>query len=573
MFKRLTWLGISVSMLGGWGCGSASEASPDLPAGSGARSGTSEQPRAGAGSTGSGSPYPSAAAGTSAVGMPNVGSGGSGTNGPSGAPGEAGEDADEPGDRYDDPGTNAFVSVAHDPLSTFAADADTASYDIFRRDVGLRTLPDESSVRLEEYINSFDYDYPAPDEDSPDPFAIHLAAAPALYDAGTLLLRVGIQGKQAPSERGPANLVFLVDVSGSMQSEDKLPLVKLVLTEALDVLEPEDTVAVVTYAGSTAVLLQPTPVSQQASIEQVIAGLDAGGSTAGGAGLSLAYAQARAGFREGGINHIVMCTDGDFNVGLSSDQELLGLVERERTSGVTLTTLGFGSGNLNDSMMEKVSDAGNGMYSVIANPDQAIDYVNDRLLSTMIHIAKDMKIQVEFNPEHVEAYRLLGYENRAIADEDFRDDVVDAGEVGAGHQVTALYEVVPRGVMVPAPEGAPELEDGSDYDGAVEVDEDDLVLVKVRYKEPSASESDEAKEVASSLAADGAGETYEELDADFRWAFAVATFAEILKQSPYARPEALEGVELILSNSQGSAADRSEFNTLFDLAKPLLAGR
>ncbi|HEY3497083.1 MAG TPA: YfbK domain-containing protein, partial [Polyangiaceae bacterium] len=254
-------------------------------------------------------------------------------------------------------------------------------------------------------------------------------------------------------------------------------------------------------------------------------------------------------------------------------EELLDLVEERRKSGVTLTTLGFGSGNLNDSMMEKVSNAGNGMYSVVSNADQAVEYANERLLSTMIHIAKDMKLQVEFNAEHVAAYRLLGYEDRAIADEDFRDDAVDAGEVGAGHRVTALYEIVPRGVELPVPDDAPPVEDGEEYSGPVEVAEDDLVLVKVRYKQPGAAETDEAREVASSLAAGAVAGAHQELDEDFRWAVAIATFAEILKMSPYARPEYLEVVGRLVDDARGTAADRAEFAELFAQAKPMISTR
>jgi len=480
----------------------------------------------------------------------------------------------EPGGTYEAVGTNPFVLAESDPLSTFAVDADTASYDIFRRDVNNGVLPPAASVRLEEYVNDFAYHYQPPAEDSADPFAIHLAAAPSLYDTGTLLVRVGIQGKQAPAERGAANLVFLVDVSGSMGSEDKLPLVKVVLDEALETLRPTDHVAIVTYAGTTAVALPPTAVSEKDAIRSVIDSLQAGGGTAGGAGMSMAYDQASLGFVEGGINHIVMCTDGDFNVGISTTAEMLDLIREKRQTGITLTTLGFGSDNLNDAMMEQVSNAGNGMYSVISSHDQAIQYVNDRLLSTMFHIAKDVKIQVEFNAEKVLAYRLLGYEDRAIADDEFRDDTVDAGEIGAGHRVTALYEVVPAGAAVPAPDGAPELIDGEEYAGPIEVDADDLVLVKVRYKQPGATESDPAKEVASSLPASAAAASYEELDVDFRWSVAVATFAEILKKSPFARPDQLDVIgRIIKSDPDATSGQRGEFATLFTKAVGMVGAK
>jgi Ca-activated chloride channel homolog len=478
------------------------------------------------------------------------------------------------GDQFEPPGTNPFVLTTADPLSTFGVDVDTASYDIFRRDIEDGRLPDPDSVRLEEFVNVFDYDYPAPTEEFEDPFSISLSAGPGLYEANTTLLRVGIQGKLAPEERGQANLVFLVDVSGSMTSSDKLPLVKVVLTEALEVLEPTDLVSIVTYAGSTAVALMPTPVAEKQQISAVINALGAGGSTAGGAGMTLAYQQAEAGFIQGGINHIVMCTDGDFNVGLASDAAMLDLISEKRQTGVTLTTLGFGTGNLNDSMMEKVSNAGNGMYSVISSEDQAIAYANERLLSTMLHLAKDMKVQVEFNRDRVLAFRLLGYEDRAIADDDFRDDVVDAGEIGVGHRVTALYELVLAGGAVPPAEGAPALIDGPVYEGPVEVSPSDLVLVKIRYKQPGASETDEAHEVALALAGDAVSSDLAELDPDYRWAAATAAFAEILKQSPYARPDLLDAIGDILHADAGTTdPDRAEFAALFDRAKAMLEAR
>jgi Ca-activated chloride channel family protein len=466
--------------------------------------------------------------------------------------------------------SNPFVVVEHDPLSTFAADVDTASYDMFVQYMSSGMLPPASSVRLEEYINYFDYDYPAPEADSEVPFSISLAAAPTIMDRDTVLLRVGIQGRLPPKdEKKPTNLVFLVDVSGSMQSPEKLPLVQYTLLETLDVLDPSDTVSIVTYASDTRVRLAPTPVSNRASIEQEITALSAGGSTAGAAGLELAYQQAEAGFIEGGINHIVLCTDGDFNVGVSTTDGLLALIKEKRESGITLTALGFGSNN--DSMMEAVSNAGNGIYGVIADEDHATTYVHERMLSTLVHIAKDMKLQVEFNPDDVYAYRLLGYVDRAIADTDFRDDVVDAGEVGAGHRVTALYELVLVGHDIPTAAGAPSTDDGTAYDGDVEVDPDDLVLVKVRYKDVDAEASDPAYEVAQSLSPSDVARSYADLDTDFQWAIAVASFAEIVGQSPYADIENLAVIQSIVGRPvYEDDADRMEFATLVDKAIPLL---
>jgi Ca-activated chloride channel family protein len=561
----------------GVGCGSGMESAAEgdaAPSGVGGATGGSRAVGSGAtggsvalgsgGSGGSGYVPPVASAGRGGS-FSTGGTGGTGTGGTSQA--SAGE-ASTPDEQYDDPGTQPFVFTAHDPLSTFAADVDTASYDIFRRDVEDGRLPDPASVRLEEYVNSFDYAYPAPSPDAEEPFAIHLAAAPSLSDTGTLLLRVGIQGKVA--EPSAANIVFLVDTSGSMASPEKLPLVQLTLDQALNVLQPTDLVSIVTYSTTANVALPPTPVSEATAIRAVIGGLFAEGSTAGAPGIDLAYVQATAGFIEGGINHVVLCTDGDFNVGAYTNEELVELIERKRATGVTLTALGFGYGNLNDSMMEAVTNAGNGIYSVISSEDQAIRYANRDLLNTMIHIAKDMKIQVEFNPKQVLAYRLLGYENRALADDDFRDDVVDAGDIGAGHRVTALYEMVPVDGQVPSPEGAPKALDGAAYDGPVEVDAGAFALVKVRYKQPGASASDPAFEVNATLDSAERATSHAALDADFRWAFALASFAEILKGSPYASATSLDGIAAIVEADAAMSGDRAEFRALFEQVRARL---
>ena len=481
------------------------------------------------------------------------------------------EGEEPPDDKYEPPGTNPYTMVGYDPLSTFAVDVDTASYDLFRRDVLNGRLPDPASVRLEEYVNSFPYDYPAPAHDSEVPFAIHLEAAPSPLEAGLPVLSVGVQGKVAPpDEARSANLVFLIDVSGSMASAAKLPLVKKVLSETLEILQPTDRVAIVTYASGTGVRLESTPVSEIDTILAAIEGLSAGGSTAGAAGLDLAYQQAEAGFVDGGINHIVLCTDGDFNVGPRNTDDLVQIIEDKRRTGITFTVLGFGSGNLNDAMMEAISNKGNGVYGVIANEDHAIWYVHNRLLSTITFIAKDVKIQVEFNPDHVLAYRLLGYENRAIADVDFRNDIVDAGEIGSGHTVTALYELVLVDGAVPAPEGAPEAEDGDAYDGEREVAAGDLVLVKVRYKEPDATEDDAAFEVNQGLAPGLVKSLLWDAGTDHQWSVAIAAFSEILKGSPFADVSRLPAIAEIVESAAGDDAARGEFSQLFTTARGLL---
>jgi len=473
------------------------------------------------------------------------------------------------GDKYDAVGTNPFVVTAHDPLSTFAVDVDTASYDIFRRDIELGTLPNPDSVRLEEYVNYFPYSYTPPSADSDVPFSITLRAALNPH-GNTTLMAVGIKGKEIPWSKRPANLVFLVDVSGSMSASNKLPLLKKMLLEALDVLDPEDTLSLVTYAGNTSVRLTPTPVSDRATIEAAISGLSSGGSTAGAAGITLAYQQAKAGFIEGGINHVLLCTDGDFNVGASSTDALVQLIEEKRKTGITLTVLGFGYGNLNDAMMEAITNAGNGIYSVISSEDQAISYVHKRLLQTFNQIAKDVKIQVELNPEKVLAYRLLGYENRALADDQFKDDRVDAGEVGSGHTVTALYELVLVGDTIPTPEGAPAPLDGEATDHVCEVPSAELARVRVRYKAPDASEEDPASQVEQGLTPAQAAGKLEHAPGDLQWAAAIATFAEIVKQSPFARPESLDTLTGIVSAQAGTDADRLEFVGLLSKARGLL---
>lgn len=475
------------------------------------------------------------------------------------------------GDSFEPVGTNPFVIAASDPQSTFAADVDTASYDIFRRDIGQwNTLPNAASVRLEEYVNFFDYDYVAPEGD--DPFSITLDAAPSPFVDGTTVVRVGIQGTRLSQlERKAANIVFLIDSSGSMGGQGKMELVKATLTEAVDVFAGTDMVSIVTYAGGAGVLLPPTPASEKAVIKGAIAGLGTGGSTAGAAGINAAYAQAEAAFIEGGINHVIMCTDGDFNVGLTSDQNLIELIEEKRTSGVTFTALGFGAGNLNDSMMEKVTNAGNGTYAVIIDDDAAIDYAQKKLLQAMYFIAKDMKLQVTFNPETVHAYRLLGYEINDIPDELFTDDTVDAGEVGAGHNVTALYEVVMNGGEVPLPEGAPQPEDsGVPFDGELSVQADELVRVAVRWKDVDATEEDAAYEVSLGITEAEVLSDISDASHDFKWAAAIAAFAEILKGSPYSSMANLAAIDTIVESDPKSTWAREEFASLYAKAKEML---
>jgi Ca-activated chloride channel family protein len=476
------------------------------------------------------------------------------------------------GHDFDAPGTNPFVMADHDPLSTFAVDVDTASYDVFRRDVEDGILPDPDSVRLEEYVNFFTYDYPVADPAAEVPFSISLAAAPSAVEAGLTLLRVGIQGKAPPPEDSarPANLVFLVDTSGSMNEADRLPLAQQVLRQTLDLLKPADTVAIVSYAGDTSVRLAPTAAAQRDGIASAIDALVSSGGTNGASGIELAYAQAQAAFLQGGINHVILCTDGDFNVGVSDTASLVELIRQKRQTGVTFTALGFGRGNLNDGMLEAISNAGNGFYGVISSEARAAEYVNERMLSTISLIARDTKVQVEFNPELVTAYRLLGYENRAIADQDFRDDIVDAGEIGAGHRVTALYELVLAGATLPAVEGAPAPTSGATYSGVREVAAEDLVEVKVRYKHVDAGTSDAALEVAQSLAPSAIASELAGADLDLRWASAIAAFVEVLKGSPYAASVDLDALDATFAAQSERDDARAEFYELFLIARAML---
>ncbi|MET0285433.1 MAG: von Willebrand factor type A domain-containing protein [Polyangiales bacterium] len=462
-----------------------------------------------------------------------------------------------------------FIDAQQDPFSTFGADVDTASYDYLRQSLQTYSrLPSPEYVRVEDYVNFFKYDYPTPAGDAAQPFAISLMAGAHPLGRSTTLLRVGIQAKAAPSEKRQANLVFLVDVSGSMASADKLPLVQKVLNEALSVLAPTDKVSIVSYASDTRVRLTPTPVSERGTISSAISSLVAGGSTNGASGIDLAYEQAVAGFVPGGINHVILCTDGDFNLGITNSDQLVSLIKSKRASGVTLTALGFGHGNLNDAMMERVSNAGNGSYSIVFSEDQAVAYANQRLLSTIVNVAKDMKLQVEFNPTLVRAYRLVGYEDRAIADNDFRNDTVDGGEVGAEHRVTALYELVMADQPVPSGVGIPALSVGETSDVLREIPADEVVRVKVRYKAVNATDADPASEVAQALKPTDLAQP---VSADFTWAAAVAAFAEILRVSPYVGVGEISKVEqLIAQDPQTNDTDRQEFKTLVQKAKPLL---
>ena len=346
-------------------------------------------------------------------------------------------------ERYEGEEVAAVQAVADAPVSTFAVDVDTGSYANVRRILNQGSIPPQAAVRTEEMLNYFRYDYPAPNNRS-RPFSLTADMSTTPWNQESRLLRIGLRGYDVPREGRPsANLVFLVDVSGSMNSPDKLPLVQCSLALLANRLDRRDRVAIVVYAGAAGMVLPST--SSRDEIVQSLKRLRAGGSTAGAAGIQLAYQVARDNHIDGGINRVVLATDGDFNVGITNNETLVDLIERQREAGITLTTLGFGTGNYNEAMMEQIADHGNGNYAYIDSPREAQKVLEQELQSTLFTIAQDVKIQIEFNPAYVSEYRLIGYENRALREEDFNNDSVDAGDIGAGHQVTALYEIVPAG--------------------------------------------------------------------------------------------------------------------------------
>ncbi len=417
---------------------------------------------------------------------------------------------------------SSFRDVATDPLSTFSIDVDTASYANVRRFLESGARPPRDAVRLEELLNYFPYDLPGPR--GPEPFAVSTDVGVAPWAPEHRLLRVALKAREIDAASRPAaNLVFLVDVSGSMQPGNKLPLLKRSLRMLLDALEPRDRVALVVYAGSSGLVLDSTPVSSSGAIAEAIDRLDAGGSTNGGEGIVLAYRVARDRFVTGGINRVILATDGDFNVGVASEGELTRLIEAEAKSGVFLTVLGFGMGNLKDATLEALADRGNGNYAYIDSLLEARKALVEQAGGTLVTVAKDVKIQVELNPVEVAAYRLLGYENRLLATRDFDDDAKDAGEIGSGHVVTAFYEIVPAGTAA----GSPELR----YQRAVATEaagSGEMATVRLRYKEP---DGDTSRLVSYPVrAAQGIAP---ERAADFDFAAAVAGFGMILRDSPH----------------------------------------
>jgi Ca-activated chloride channel family protein len=470
----------------------------------------------------------------------------------------------EPREQYQNLPDNPIHSVAQAPVSTFSVDVDTGAYANVRRLLNQGSLPPQGAVRLEELVNYFPYDYALPGDGSP--FGVTTEIAPSPWNPHTRLLRIGIKASdRTVADLAPANLVFLVDVSGSMDRREGLPLVQSTLKLLVDQLREQDRVSLVVYAGESRVVLEPTSGRDKAKIRNAIEQLTAGGSTAGASGIQLAYQMARQGFIKNGINRILLATDGDFNVGISDFDRLKQMAVEQRKSGVSLTTLGFGVDNYNEHLMEQLADAGDGNYAYIDNLREARKVLVDQLGSTLAVVAKDVKLQVEFNPAQVSEYRLLGYENRALKREDFNNDKVDAGEIGAGHTVTALYEIVPKGEqgwLEPLRYGQAQASSESS------IKDDELAMLRVRYQAPQGGSSRLIERPI--LASQQHGKLVQASD-DLRFAAAVAAFAQQLKDARYTGDFGLKDTVALARGAKGEDRFglRGEFVQLVELAQSL----
>lgn len=469
-----------------------------------------------------------------------------------------------------------FLSARENPLSTFAADVDTASYANVRRLIEGGALPPVDAVRVEEMVNYFPYRYEAPaaakrgEDGAAPPLAANIEVAAAPWAPEHRLVRIGLKGREVTlAERGAANLVFLLDVSGSMRAANKLPLVKESMKLLLQRLRADDRVAIVTYAAGSGLALASTPVEREGEIRAAIDALAAGGTTNGAMGIQLAYDIAKANFVEGGINRVILCTDGDFNVGVTSEGDLVRLIEEKAKSRVFLTVLGFGMGNLKDSLLQQIADRGNGSYGYVDTRREAEKLLVEQATGTLLTVAKDVKLQVEFNPARVSAYRLIGYEKRLLAKEDFANDKVDAGEIGAGHTVTALYEIVPVGAAEES--GGADVEElryaraGRGVSVPREV-ADELLTLKVRYQEPEGTES---RRLEFPVTDGGAG--FADASEDFKFAAAVAAFGMVLRDSEHKGGATFAAVEAWAETglSHDPGGYRAEFVELVRKARVL----
>jgi len=481
---------------------------------------------------------------------------------PAEAPADGAEFNTEAYDKIDE---NPFLEAARVPLSTFSIDVDTASYANVRRFLRQETMPPAGAVRIEELVNYFSYDYPGPTGE--DPFATHVEVAGCPWKAEHRLARIGLKGRELDlAQRPSSNLVFLLDVSGSMENANKLPLLRRALKMMVEHLGENDRVAIAVYAGASGLVLPSTSCSDKQVILDALDRLQAGGSTNAGEGIQLAYETAVANYIEGGVNRVILCTDGDFNVGVTNQSDLIEMIEAKAKSGVFLTVLGFGMGNYKDSTLEKLADKGNGNYGYIDTISEARKVLVQEMGGTLVTIAKDVKIQVEFNPAKVRAYRLIGYENRLMAAQDFNDDTKDAGEIGAGHTVTALYEIVPVGVDIDLP-----ATDELKYQQPAEVTghSDDLFFLKLRYKQP---DGDTSKLLEFPVK--DPGSTYAAASGEFKFAAAVAAFGMLLRSSKHAGTASYDSV--LELGGEGAVRDpngyRAEFLEMVKKAKELASG-
>ena len=418
---------------------------------------------------------------------------------------------------------NSFVAVAQQPVTTFSADVDRAAYANVRRIIGYGQIPPKDAVRIEEMVNYFDYDYPAPEEGSVSPLRVSPELAPAPWNPNHLLLRIGLQAKKIDLAKAPpSNIVFLIDVSGSMDEDNKLPLLKSSFKMLLGQLRPDDKIAIVTYANGTKVALPSTSVKDKEKIIKVLDNLYASGGTSGGRGIQLAYEQAQKSFIKNGNNRIILATDGDFNIGINNTTDLEKFIEKQRESGIYMSVLGFGMGNYRDDMAETIADKGNGNYAYIDNITEAKKVLVNELSGTLFAVAKDVKLQLEFNPKYIKEYKLIGYENRMLANEDFTNDKKDAGEIGAGHTVTALYELVPSDGKVAQSLRYQSQELNEKGKG------NELGFLKIRYKDPKVKDA-KSVEITEPLVFNK--KALKETSTDYRFAASVAEFGILLRDN------------------------------------------
>jgi Ca-activated chloride channel family protein len=468
-------------------------------------------------------------------------------------------------DKFQSIKTNPLKLTNKEPVSTFSIDVDTASYSFMRAAINRNTLPQKDAVRIEELINYFPYDYPQP-SNAEQPFQVSTTVMPTPWNTQTKLLHIGIRGYQLPKQEQPkSNLVFLLDTSGSMNQANKLPLLKNSFKLLLSTLQPTDTVSIVAYAGSAGTVLPPTKVTEKATIIQALERLNAGGSTAGGEGIRLAYQLAEANYDKKAVNRVILATDGDFNVGINNKEELKSFIERKRQSGVFLSVLGFGMGNYNDALMQTLAQNGNGNAAYIDSLSEARKVLGEEASSTLFTIAKDVKIQMEFNPEVISQYRLIGYETRQLKNEDFNNDNVDAGDIGAGHTVTAIYEITPIGAETntvdPLRYGAKKAEAP-----APSVKPTEYGFLKLRYKLPNETKS---QLIATPIHIADTAKSIDDVSSETRFATAVAAFGQLLRGGTYTHTYRYDDILALAQSAKGEDVFgyRAEFMTLVRLAK------